>query len=568
LLALHRGWALLVDFLTAERPCWVLLLANFALGCACAASVLPVDVVTGTSPFWNYPGGIDEANVLVGYRYLIGSPWGMPLLHAPLLGPEPGTNVFWLDIVPWLALVGKALSGLIGVPVNPYGLHLFACLSLPAMAMAALLVVGGQRTLLAALSGGVLVESTPYLWWRAGHFALLSHYLIIFGLALYLFTVRGPARWRLQLGWGAFLVLALLTNIYLFVMVAGLWAAALAQTWLDGRIGVVCASICVGAVVIGVLGVMLLTGQYSRDLAAAGTDHFGMFSMNLLSPIVPQMSGDIPFLARFTIGVPGQGEGFAYLGLGVLLLLCGNAHAAGAWITRRGVQHAALITVLAAYILFALSNKVYAGNWLILDMPIPPSLAHALGTFRGSGRFFWPVGYAAVALLVTLTLRNYRPGRAIAILSLAALIQWVDVGPLRASVREKVTNSVPSAFDRGQLAVRMAEATEVVIVPSFICTLDAATQNIISVEARDILLRQNLELQLAAAEAKRRTNSVYAARDLTNCASQQKRDEGMLRPRVLYIFLRGFDPPADQWGEKASCEAIGDARFCEIADRQ
>jgi hypothetical protein len=567
-LALHRGWALLVDFLTVERPCWLLLLANFALGCVCAASVLPVDVVAGTSPFWNYPRGIDEANVLVGYRYLIGSPWTFPLLHAPLLGPEPGTNVFWLDTVPWLALVGKAVSGLIGAPVNPYGLHLFACLSLPATAMAALLVVGGQRTLLAALSGGVLVESTPYLWWRAGHFALLSHYLIIFGLALYLFTVRRPASWRLQLSWGAFLVLALLTNIYLFVMVAGLWAAALAQTWLDGRIGAVGASISIASVAIGVLGVMLLTGPYARDLAAAGTNHYGIFSMNLLSPVVPQMSGAVPFLRRFTVGVSGQSEGFAYLGLGALLLLCGNAQAVRAWIARRGVQHAALITLLGAFILFAVSNRVYAGNWLVLDVPIPLALAHALGTFRGSGRFFWPVGYAVVALLITLTLRNYRPGRAIAILSLAALIQWVDVGPLRASVGEKVTHSMPATFDRGQLAARMAEGSEVVIVPSFTCTVDAAAHNLISIETRDILLRQNLELQLAAAEAKRRTNSVYAARDLTSCASQHKRDEGMLRPRVLYIFLRGFDPPADQWGEKAFCEAIGDARFCQIAARQ
>ncbi|HEV2545978.1 MAG TPA: hypothetical protein VGU20_01445 [Stellaceae bacterium] len=105
------------------------------------------------------------------------------------------------------------------------------------------------------------------------------------------------------------------------------------------------------------------------------------------------------------------------------------------------------------------------------------------------------------------------------------------------------------------------------IVPSFTCTVDAATRNTISIETRNILLHQNLELQLVAAEAKRRTNSVYAARELTSCASQQKRDEGMLRPRILYIFLHGFEPPANQWGEKASCETISDARFCDIAER-
>lgn len=557
-----------IDLLVAQRPCWMLLLASFVIGCAYAASVLPIDVVTGTSPFWNYPGGIDQASVLVGYRYFVASPWDVPLLQAPLLGPAPGTNVFWLDVVPWLALVGKAVFDLTGTFVNPYGLHLFACLALPAVAMTALLAVAGHRTLLAAVSGAVIVEATPYLWSRAGHFALLSHYLIIFGLALYLFTVRRPVTWRVQLAWGAFLVFVLLTSIYLFVMVGGLWAAALVQAWLRGGVGTGRASVGAAAVVIGLLGIMLLTGQMSRDLAGAGTDQFGVFSMNLLSPFIPQMSGLIPSFSKLRIGVPGQSEGFAYLGLGVLFLLCGNAQAARAWLATRGVLHAALIVVFAGYFLFALSTKVFAGNWLVLDVPIPFSLAHALGVFRASGRFFWPVGYALVALGIVLTLRNHRPGRAVLMLSFAALIQWIDSGPLRAEVTENVARPSPPALESERLTARVAETSEVIIIPNFTCIVDAANRNAISIQTRNVLLQQNIEVQLVAARANRRTNSVYTGRDLTDCASQRDRESGALRPRVLYVFLPGFGPSIDQMAgaEPASiCETVGPARFCEIA---
>jgi uncharacterized protein DUF6311 len=561
----------LIDLLVTQRPCWMLLLASFVIGCVCAASVLPIDLVTAKSHFWIYPGGLDQANVLVGYLYFVMAPWSVPLLQAPLLGPAPGTNIFWLDVVPWLALVGKAVFSLTGAVVNPYGLHLFACLSLPAVAMTALLAAAGHRTLLAALSGAVIVEATPYLLSRSGHFALLSHYLIIFGLALYLYTVRRPVTWLIQVGWGAFLVFVLLTNMYLFVMVGGLWVAALVQAWLRGGIGAGRAGAGAAVVVVGLLSIMLLTGQLTRDLAAAGTDQFGVFSMNLLSPFIPQRSGVISAFSELRVGVPGQSEGFAYLGLGVLLLLCGNLRSARFWLAERGTLHVALIVLLAGYFLFALSNKIFVGNWLILDVPLPASLLNAFGVFRASGRFFWPVGYALVALGIILTLRNLRSGRAILLLSFAALIQWIDAGPLRAEIAENAARPSPAALDRELLAARMAETSEVIIIPSFTCIVDAANQNSISVETRNTLLQQNMEVQLAAARANRRTNSVYTARELMDCAIRQARESGALRPGVLYVFLQGFGPSADQMGgaEPSSiCEMVGQARFCEIAKQR
>ena len=290
--------------------------------------------------------------------------------------------------------------------------------------------------------------------------------------------------------------------------------------------------------------------------------------MNLLSPFVPQMSGVVPPLSELRIGVPGQSEGFAYLGLGVLALLCGNAEAARAWFAKRWAAHVALVVLLAGYFLFALSTKVFIGNWLVLDVPIPASLAHFLGVFRASGRFFWPVGYTLVALGIVFAVRNYRSDRAVPLLFVAALIQWIDTGPLRAEVAENFAHLWPASLDTERVASRVAEASEVIIAPSFTCIVDAANRNAISIKTRNLQLQQNLEVQRIAAEANRRANSIYTGRELTDCATERARDGGAFRPRVLYVFLPGFGPSTEQLAgaDPASiCETAGGTSLCEIA---
>jgi hypothetical protein len=294
-----------------------------------------------------------------------------------------------MDAIPWLSLLGRVIHTLTGETVNLIGVFVFACFALPGVSMTGLLAAAGARSLIAAAAGTMIAEATPYLLYRWGHVPHAAHVWIIVGLALYLLQVRRPREAWGAVAWGLVLPLVLLTNVYLFAMSGACWAAALAQRLLDRT-----ASLWrIAAEFAGVAGVVLLvmavTGILSPELGSAGSGGFGWWSMNLLSPVVPQMSGLLPRLAHFRIGMGGQYEGFAWVGGGVLFLGVATARAWLRWLRARGRAHLALLAIFTLFMLFALSNRVWFGSHLVLDVDLPDRVLKLLGTFRASGRFFW-----------------------------------------------------------------------------------------------------------------------------------------------------------------------------------
>ena len=310
----------MTDWLLRPRPVWVLLAVAFAIGLAHALTMLPVALVLGGGPFWVFPRGtvpgayMDMGQELVGYLYLVQAPWVLPLLHVPNLVPPAGHNAFWLDPVPWLGLLGKAVHSAFDVVPNMLGIFLLLCFALPGVAMTLLFVATGRRGLAYALAAAVLLDAMPMLLFEWGHMALCAQFLPILALAMYAWNQRRPGDIGVALCWLGLLVLALLTHIYLFVMVGGIWAASLAQTGLDGRVGARRLLVEAGGVVGCVVALMLLAGMLSRETREGGTHGFGIFSLNLAAPFVPQMSGVIPPLRDYWMGMRAQV--FGYPGLG------------------------------------------------------------------------------------------------------------------------------------------------------------------------------------------------------------------------------------------------------------
>ena len=274
----------------------------------------------------------------------------------------------------------------------------------------------GVRSRIGLLCGAVIALSFPAFLFRVFHIALMGHFLIITALALYFATRHRPSR-RL---WAAFVGLSLLTMlvyVYLAVMVDGILAAAvvrrrpaLAKRARHGGTGDVDRRVA--------------ADLFAEYLSVGGgtfrASGFGRFSMNLLSPLVPQMSSLLPvetigFLKPVLSAVPpansivfapgdfildatgGEAiEGMNYLGAGLLLLLAFVAVAGGRRLLARDGRHATvlsigqhwpLLAVLLSFTLFAVTNDIYvAGYHLHCDLPVPAAF---LDQLRSSGRFFW-----------------------------------------------------------------------------------------------------------------------------------------------------------------------------------
>ncbi len=297
---------------------------------------------------------------------------------------------------------------------------------------------------------------------RFGHAALTGHVLLLLGLGFYLRLVRRPTvpRW---LGAGLLQVVALLVHPYLAAMTLALLGAVPATRLLRGQpfIG---PALAVAASAAAVGGVMAGFGY----LGAAGDGGYGMFAMNLLSPVWPAGSGIIGWPWSPQLDATGHGgwEGYNWLGLGLLLALACGVVLAPRRAFRMLREHAGLALVLLALTLLAISHRVGFGERIVLDLGPAPG---PLEQFRASGRFFWPVGYALLVGAMVLLAR-----RAPVLCLVFGLVQFVDAAPLRAALAGWAGQRTPWTVPASALREALAEARSLTLLPSWPC-VDHAT---------------------------------------------------------------------------------------------
>jgi hypothetical protein len=571
---LRNGESWLTQPFFRPAPLPILLISSFILGVAHASLMFPVPVVLGTAPFWEFPvgtipgGRIDLAQQLTGYLFLVQAPWGLPLLHVPNLVPPAGYNAFWLDPVPWLGLAGKTIHSITGWTPNLFGAFAFLSFALPGVAMTLLFWTTGRATLLHAVAGSILVNAMPLLLFEWGHNALCAQFLIILALTLYLWTQREPNDRRVTYCWIALLAVTVLTHLYLFVMVGGCWVAAIVQKGLDRRSRPAALLAESAAVIIVIVGLMALAGMISPDLRSSGTSGFGIFSMNLGSPFIPQLSGVIPPLRSYWIGMRSQV--LSYPGLGVLLVIVASLPALLGWISRNWRAHAALIAVLAAFLLFAVSNRITLGARVLLEIPLPDSLSYALGTFRASGRFFWPIAYAVTAAAILLVIRTYRPRAALALLGIACVLQLIDADPVRSAIAQSTRHPLDPVFDRGRAERLVAQSRSIVVFPTAGCAPHAMSTGEAPGDDPWHLLQATIELELLAARHNLPVNSVENPRFVADCKAEAVAERQPLQPGSGYFYLTAFTPDPRQLGGRRFadvCEDIEWFRFCQIPQR-
>jgi hypothetical protein len=562
-----------------ELPAWQLLVLAAIVGSLWAASLFDWSFIAGRHAFWRFPQGTitgsqyDMAQVLVAYFYYVQSPWHLPLFYISALGAPVGTNIIFMDVVPVVALAGKLIHSFSGTTINPYGAYLFLCSSLPGVIMTLVLISARTRYALAAIVGAIFANTMPALLWGWGHIALEAHFLLIGALALYLFSLR-ERPWRgLTAVWIAWLALAYLTNIYLFAMVGIIWLCTTIQRRLD-RLTTTRQALGIGVLTVAaVTAVIAIGGQFG-----AGSDlpfaEYGYYSMNLLAPFMPQQSGLLARLGGVIDATGGQYEGFNYLGLGLLLASVFVLPAEVGWLRRNLRRHVSLLVATAALTALAISHRVFAGHWLLFELPLPLFLNRALGIFRSSGRFFWLIAYVQVAMVVVLGFSRAQPLIALCLAG-AAILQLFDVQPLRQQIIASIgAGPGVEELNRDQV-VNMVDGTlRMDVVPSFQCSLNEKQK------------RANMELMLAAARANVPTNTVYLARQrygltLRDVLRAPSRAKEMLEARRSEYCEREIEAArqggptggvlvllADQPGQQeiapaVTCSPLSWARYCE-----
>ena len=244
---------------------------------------------------------------------------------------------------------------------------------------------------------------------------------------------------------------------------------------------------------IAISGALAVLLNYAEE-AGAGWG-YGYFSMNLLSPIYPTGSALVPFFPTMMDGTGGQYEGYQYLGVGVLLL-CLVAVICICYRAPRSVfvRHSGLLIVSVGLILFALSNFVYNGTFLVFHYEGVPRIFHS---FRSSGRFFWPVAYLLIIGSIVTVVRRLPAKISAATLLIAATLQFADATAFRNKVHDYLHRTEKWQIDRAALGTLMQHSDRLTVWPRFECRGAVGSDP------------QYLQVLLLASQYGLRTNTMY-----------------------------------------------------------
>jgi hypothetical protein len=201
-----------------------------------------------------------------------------------------------------------------------------------------------------------------------------------------------------------FAIVSLLANFYFFVMIMALFFGTAMQPAVKERrwqsVGIpIMVTVSAAFFTMWGTGYFWERGEVGfregAGLFGPPTLGYGKYSMNLLSPWVPQWSGIFPHGASFfgasegPLGdaiidaTGGQYEGYQYLGVGVLLLASEAILLERQHVGANARRYWGLITALCVLSVLALTHRVYFGRWgLQLTENIPLILDH----LRNSGR--------------------------------------------------------------------------------------------------------------------------------------------------------------------------------------
>jgi hypothetical protein len=355
----------------------------------------------------------------LGWHFFRHEPWHWPPGIITGLMQPIGTSLGYTDAIPLMAFLFKPLSAWLPPAFQYLGIWLLVCFALQGFFGALVMSTWTGSRFLQVL-GAVLFLLLPTLAARIAHPALCAHWLLLWALWL---NWRAPVTRARDLVDHAALGLASgLVHPYLSVMTVALLLALAARRSLRREMPAVRAlaswTLASGGIVFG----WWMSGLFTLVSATDVTASSGAFSMNLLAMVNP---GAIPstFLDGFpAVSAAQLGEGYQYLGFGVLIL-CGVAIVLA---VKSGVSLRSsipLLVVLFALTIYSILPVVAIGRHVLVDV----SQVEAFRLFRSTGRFFWPAAYALVAASIGMVVSRTPRPLAAALLILAVGLQAVDL---------------------------------------------------------------------------------------------------------------------------------------------
>jgi hypothetical protein len=389
-------------------------------------------------------GRLDPMQHYLGWLFYRNGEWSFPLGLNPLFGQDLSSSIVYSDSIPLLAIPLKILGPFLPERFHYFGIWIFASFLLQAWLAWKILGMYSKSAALRLLGCGLFIFFPPMLWRintpAGGHSALVGHFLILW--ALYL--ILRPSQNKRTLLWVLLLAISVLTHFYIFSIVALLWLADLANHFLVKH--EISSKEVLQEILLALLCVLFLTWQagYFAISASLNNDRgYGLYGMNVLGLVDSQ---GWSYILESRTNPSSWGEGFAYLGLGVMIAglaafitLFNKSTNNGNFLVSFFKNQRYLGALIIFLMIFAISNRVGIGDFSF-TYPLPAWALRIADVLRSSARMFWPVQYLLIIGIFIAIVRAYSQKIALAILLICFLIQAADTSKGWLQNRKQLAN--------------------------------------------------------------------------------------------------------------------------------
>lgn len=341
----------------------------------------------------------DIAQHYAGWKLFRNSEWSFPLGVGQNIEYPYGGSVSYTDSIPLFAIFFKALSPVLPATFQYFGLFVCMCFVLQGLFGALLANLFTDCKTYCGLSAFLLCIAPVMVERAFRHCALTAHFIII--AALYYYFKNKKNSCKSYVPFYIINIIAITIHPYFLPFsFAVMFAFALEDFFIaKNRIKSV---LHIFASIAATLVVGYCIGAFYNEggMAILG---YGYFSMNLnalFNPVSKGFEGESNWSAvlndRPFFG--GQTEGFAYLGIGIILAAALSAvlllikHRSD--IIAFVKTHFGIVFSTLCLTVFAIGDGVYYGGLLLFRYPLSEEIIiKYLNIFRGNGRFSWMLFY-------------------------------------------------------------------------------------------------------------------------------------------------------------------------------
>ena len=375
----------------------------------------------------------DAFNGFLGWSFYRNTSETLPLFKIFNYGMGVGSTIIYTDSLPIMALIFKPFSSLLPIDFQYLGLWLLISYVMTSYFSNLILTEFGFSLINKILVTAILLLS-PIVLERfiAGHFNLMSHWLILWGFFLYQKNEKSTRKWL------TILVISILVHGYMFAMIMILAIFQYIRIYFEGKDKKDLANFLVIFIVSLIsLGIFGYFEVQAEEVFHGGWGGYRLDLLSFINPIGRSLNWS-SFMSESISFAPSQIgdliEGFNYFGIGVLL----NIFIAICFLIKENITSAKKKTKISTkvliffsifMVLFALTNKItFMGNE-IFAYNMPEFLKPFTRPFRASARFFWPVYYIILLGTIFINYRNIKNIYISAFFFVILILQTVDIYP-------------------------------------------------------------------------------------------------------------------------------------------